>query len=75
MCDFVSGDPDQHKGEMVLVLAGAPRCEDEYSLDVDTLLGLLLDEMPLKQAAALTARITGQKRNRLYRRALELADG
>jgi len=35
-------------------------------------LGLLLDEMPLKRAARLAADITGASKNALYQRALEL---
>jgi len=37
-------------------------------------LGILADELPLKQAVALTARITGGNRNRLYKEALAARD-
>jgi len=68
----VETDENQRKGEFVLMLAGAP-VDSEVSLqDVDGLLTILLDELPLKQAAALAARISGKKKNLLYQRALEL---
>ena len=34
---------------------------------------VLLDELPLKQAAALAARITGEKKNRLYQRYIQMS--
>lgn len=68
---WVAADEDQRRGEFVVLLAGA---EDTPRIgDVDGLLQILLEELPLKQAAALAARITGQKKNRVYQRALELA--
>lgn len=68
---WVAADEDQRRGEFVVLLAGA---EDTPRIgDVDGLLQILLEELPLRQAAALAARITGQKKNRVYQRALELA--
>jgi 16S rRNA (cytidine1402-2'-O)-methyltransferase len=72
LLDRVEGDENQRKGEFVLMLAGAPVQNDASSLDLDSLLAVLLDELPLKQAAALAARISGEKKNLLYQRALEL---
>ena len=71
----VRSDPDQRKGELVLVVAGAPRVV-ERSLDAATrhTLAMLLEELPLKQAAALAARITGHKKNLLYDEALRLRE-
>jgi 16S rRNA (cytidine1402-2'-O)-methyltransferase len=59
------------KGEFVIVIAGAPDAMQE-SGHWDELLVVLADELPAKQAAALSARITGEKKNALYARILEL---
>lgn len=69
---WVEADENQRKGEFVVLLAGAEAGPSGSSPDVDRLLRILLDELPLRQAAALAARISGQNRNALYRRALEL---
>ncbi len=69
----VAVDEDQRKGEIVLLVAGASPETDADAADTDRLLSLLLEEMPLKQAANLAARITGGKKNRLYQRALLLS--
>jgi 16S rRNA (cytidine1402-2'-O)-methyltransferase len=72
LVEFVRGDPDQQRGESVLVVEGAAtRADDEMAPETLRVLDLLLEELPVKQAAALAARITGEKKNRLYQLALE----
>lgn len=72
MVDFVAGDENQRKGEFVVLVAGAPADADIDQMEIDRVLGVLLAELPVAQAAGLAAQLTGQKRNPLYRRALEL---
>ena len=61
------------KGEVVVLVAGAPVAEEASGADADRVLKALLAALPVKQAAALAAEITGLKKNQLYDRALELA--
>ncbi|MEW7978021.1 MAG: 16S rRNA (cytidine(1402)-2'-O)-methyltransferase [Candidatus Sedimenticola endophacoides] len=69
----VEEDVHQQKGEFVVVVAGAPPPGDEtLAPDTQRLLRILCGELPLKQAAALAARITGEKKNRLYQAGLGL---
>ena len=68
---LVRDDPDQRRGEFVLVVAGAPPAAVDDA-ERDRVLGVLLEELPVKQAAALGARILGQPRNACYQRLLEL---
>ncbi len=69
---WVQADPDQQRGEMVVLLAGAPLEEQARDVEAERVLRLLLAELPVRQAASLAAQITGQKKNQLYERALEL---
>ena len=71
---WVEADENQRKGEFVLLLAGADDSGDSVQLPTDALLRALLDELPLKQAAHLAARISGGKKNLLYQRALVMAE-
>ncbi|WP_086480667.1 16S rRNA (cytidine(1402)-2'-O)-methyltransferase [Oceanospirillum sanctuarii] len=71
---WMQADANQQRGEFVLVVAGAPVKEDEEAAAVsaEKVLKVLLEDLPVKQAAALCAKITGQKKNALYQQALEL---
>ncbi len=59
------------KGEFVIVVGGAGS-QPEAALDVDRLLTELADVLPARQAAAIVARVSGEKRNALYQRLLDL---
>ena len=69
---WLAADAMRRKGEFVLIVEGAaPR----RALDPESprrALEALLAELPLKQAVGLAAKITGGKRNELYRMALAL---
>jgi len=69
----VAADSNQQRGELVLLVAGAGEREPAaVAADIDAVLTPLLDELPVKQAVGLAARITGIAKNRIYDRALEL---
>ena len=71
----LEGDPDQRRGEFVIVVGGAPAGEGMIDPEAERVLRVLVAELPLKQAAALAARITGEKKNRLYGLALSWKAG
>jgi 16S rRNA (cytidine1402-2'-O)-methyltransferase len=70
----VRDDPHQQLGECVILVAGKRGDEDGASAEQQRVLAILAAELPLKQAVALTAQITGGNRNELYRRALAARD-
>ena len=73
---WLEAHPEQRRGEYVVVVAGAPPArEDDAATDASTrdLLRVLVEELPVKQAVAVAVRITGGKRNLLYRQAIALA--
>ena len=73
----VEQDANQQRGEFVLVVAGAAPEDDAEAQEIAAIdvLKVLLTELPVKQAAALAAKITGQKKNALYQQALSLQSG
>jgi len=68
----VESDPNQQKGEFVVLVHGVEEAEAMNQSEQDDLLKLLLAELSVKSAASLASKITGVKKNRLYERALEL---
>jgi 16S rRNA (cytidine1402-2'-O)-methyltransferase len=74
---WLAADSHRCRGEFVLVLHALPPVEVPtgaagLSAEAERLLGPLLRELPLKQAVALAAELSGAARNALYERALAL---
>ncbi len=73
--DWVLGDPNQRRGEIVVLIHGARATADqEVDAEADRVMQILQSELPPRQAAALAARITGAKKNWLYERSLRQTD-
>ena len=74
---WLAADANRARGEFVLVLhaerAPAP-AHDALAAAAEHTLRVLLAELPLKQAVALAATLTGAPRNRLYEHALAWRD-
>ncbi len=70
---WLAGDAHRHKGEYVILVDGAPQAGDGDQAEADRVLKILLESCSVKQAAALAAQLTGQKKNALYDRALEIS--
>jgi 16S rRNA (cytidine1402-2'-O)-methyltransferase len=73
---WLAADPHRVRGEFVLVVHAldAAEASDEATRH-DATLRPLLAALPLKQAVALAAELSGAPRNALYARALALKDG
>ncbi len=67
-------DAPTPKGEIVICV-GPPEAGADAPEDIDKLLTALAAEMPASKAAAEAARMTGQPKQALYRRLMELKDG
>ncbi len=69
---WICADAHREKGEFVVLLEGATEAQDAEDVEAERILNILLAECSVKQAANLTAQITGRKKNALYERALQL---
>jgi 16S rRNA (cytidine1402-2'-O)-methyltransferase len=65
---------DMARGEIVILVQGAPTTTPAAEADADRVLRALLGELPVSQAARLAAQITGHARKELYERALRLRE-
>ena len=68
---WLRSDSNQQRGEFVMLVSGAVP-QPGLSMETLGILSRLLDELPLKQAVRLAAKITGASRNELYQRALQI---
>lgn len=65
---WLQADSCHQQGEFVVIVGGAESTPaKEISEESKRILSILADELPSSQAAALTAKITGEKKNTLYR--------
>lgn len=71
---WLQADENHRRGEFVL-LVSAPPPRTGLDGECERILRILLADLPVKQAARLASEITGQPKNALYARALELKDG
>jgi 16S rRNA (cytidine1402-2'-O)-methyltransferase len=69
---WLASDANRLRGEFALVIHPATTAANAAD---DRVLRLLLEQLPLKSAVKLAAEITGEPRNALYERALELKEG
>ncbi|HCC82721.1 MAG TPA: 16S rRNA (cytidine(1402)-2'-O)-methyltransferase [Methylophaga sp.] len=72
LVDVVINDANHQKGEIVLLVEGQAAVVDSDEAEEVRVLQILLDEVSLKQAAAITASILGIKKNKAYEMALKL---
>ena len=68
----VASDVNQQRGEIVVLVSGKDTDEEETPDEQRRILQLLLQELPLKKAAALTAEITGGNKRALYQLGVQL---
>jgi len=72
----VKNDPYQQKGEFVLLVKGQNADEKKFSsalnADVQSCLESLMEELPIKKAVSMTAKLTGLPKKELYQMALKV---
>ena len=73
LAQWIAADSNQQRGECVLLVEGLDEKAGKDVVDAESqrILTLLAGELPLKKAAALTAQITGARKNLLYQWGLE----
>ncbi len=70
---WVNADANQQRGEIVVLVEGEKELVSEgKKMAGHHILTILLEELPLKQAVELAAKITGERKNTLYQQALTL---
>lgn len=72
MSDMILDNRIPQKGEFVVLIQGATDEASTALPEIGKILGLLLKELPLNKAAAITSQITGVNKNELYRMGLKI---
>ncbi|GAB3476179.1 16S rRNA (cytidine(1402)-2'-O)-methyltransferase [Marinomonas epiphytica] len=65
-------DANQMRGEFVVMLQIEKIEASAAEQEAQRVLAILLEDLPVKQAAAMAAKLTGEKKNALYKMALEM---
>jgi 16S rRNA (cytidine1402-2'-O)-methyltransferase len=69
---WVESDSNQQRGECVLLVGGNTEQPDPNDADAERVLSILLTELPVKKAAAMTAKLLDMRKNKAYELALKL---
>lgn len=72
LLEWISADADRRLGEIVIVLEGAAGARSVPEEEAVRLLQVLLQFLPVKEAAAAAAEFSGRKKNELYRLGLRI---
>jgi 16S rRNA (cytidine1402-2'-O)-methyltransferase len=75
LAERLEDDPEQRLGEIVILVEGRLAGDDDDCIEQERVLRILGESLPLAQAAAIAARLTGGKKNALYRLGLDLRLG
>lgn len=68
LVEWLAQDTNRRRGEFVVMVAGDDTvARDVESASLDSLLRVLVEELPTRQAADIAARVTGAPRQALYR--------
>ncbi|MBX2847107.1 MAG: 16S rRNA (cytidine(1402)-2'-O)-methyltransferase [Acidiferrobacterales bacterium] len=67
----IAADDNQTRGEFVVMLSGAEPVSEEQA-QINTVLRVLLKELPVKQASGIAAKLSGLRKNDVYQMALAL---
>jgi 16S rRNA (cytidine1402-2'-O)-methyltransferase len=70
--NWLKEDPNHQRGEFVIIIEGVQIDTSDLPLESLSLLKMLMAELPLKKAAAITANHYGVKKNALYQYGLTL---
>ncbi|CAA6811008.1 MAG: rRNA small subunit methyltransferase I [uncultured Thiotrichaceae bacterium] len=72
--EWLDEDTKRLKGEFVLVLQGADKQDDHSASELDhrKMLKVLIDELPVKQAAKIASQLSSMTKNEAYQLALSL---